>query len=326
MPRVDKKLIPSIENRLPQLAGNRTFRLGSKGAAIGALQDYLLKYGFLTPQPVQSVPRLQVRGTEVESVPHLQVRRTESVRLLDAYNSLASYAFSSLQHALDVPKGKFDQRTSVALSEMQRFHGLKSTGVLDGPTRKLLSQARFDHHPDIPLFAIAAAWDHTDLTYQFLNSSKKLTADQGRDVIRRAFQTWQNRSKLTFREVKPEEKADLKVRWATWDHGDGYPFDGPWGILAHGFFPPPRGDNPGDLHIDDDEDWFDSSTCSPDRKEADLVTVAAHEIGHCLGLDHSRDQDALMYSYYRGPLRDKANPSFARLGDDDIQGIKALYP
>jgi hypothetical protein len=44
-----------------------------------------------------------------------------------------------------------------------------------------------------------------------------------------------------------------------------------------------------------------------------------------LGLDHSRDQNTLMYSYYGGPRRDPNYPELARLGSDDIEGIHALY-
>lgn len=303
----------SAERRLTNLAPSVKLRLGAAGKGVAALQDYLSKYGYMDPS---------------SSEPSSSVRRTlsESRQMLIAYDALARRAFASTQYALDTTKGKFDVRTEGALKRLQEFHGLKPTGVVDKPTRKLLSQVRYDHHPDVALFVIATPWNHTDLSYQFLNSTSATLPDmQARAVIRRAFQTWQNASKLTFREIGSEKEADIKIKWARLDHGDGSPFDGLWGVLAHGFFPPGRGDNNGALHFDDDEHWFDSASCSYERKEADLLTIAAHEIGHCLGLDHSREHDALMYSYYGGPRRSAADPSLAKLGSDDTDAIKSLY-
>jgi Matrixin len=49
----------------------------------------------------------------------------------------------------------------------------------------------------------------------------------------------------------------------------------------------------------------------------DLVTVAAHEFGHALGLAHSDDPAALMYPFYSGPHR--------HLAADDSLGIQTIY-
>ncbi len=62
-----------------------------------------------------------------------------------------------------------------------------------------------------------------------------------------------------------------------------------------------------------------------DTGSIDVVTVAAHEIGHSLGLDHSQDRDGLMFPFYGGPRRDPADATLVRLAQDDLQGISALY-
>ena len=94
------------------------------------------------------------------------------------------------------------------------------------------------------------------------------------------------------------------------EHGDGDPFDGAGGTLAHAYFPVYGGD----AHFDDAEFWTINSA-----RGTNLFQVAAHEFGHSLGLSHSDVRSALMAPFYRG-----FDPAF-RLDADDIQGIQTLY-
>lgn len=122
---------------------------------------------------------------------------------------------------------------------------------------------------------------------------------------------------MAFIEVCNVNNADITILWAVGAHGDGGDFDGPGWELAHAFWPPPLGNPlPGDIHFDDDENWTDQIRLTTGQP-IDLVTVAAHEIGHSLGLNHTQVAGSLMVPNY--------TTSHRYLGYDDVAGIRSLY-
>ena len=211
----------------------------------------------------------------------------------------------------------FDDLVESALRKFQLQQGLEVTGVLDETTLNLMKQPRCGF-PDQPVTGDDGAvatfvaqgnrWTSNNVTYRFDNYTPDLSQADQRAAIRGAYDRWSAVTPLMFTETN--SGGDMRISWQSGDHGDGSPFDGASGILAHCFYPPPNGgDIAGDAHFDEAETWSVNTPPSG----IDLATVALHELGHGLGLAHSNVSSAVMYAYYGGPRRE--------LTDDDIQGI-----
>ncbi|XP_028977084.2 collagenase 3-like [Esox lucius] len=201
------------------------------------------------------------------------------------------------------------------VSEMQKFFGLKVTGSLDTETVTMMKKPRCGV-PDVHLGRFSTfdnlKWQTNQLTYRIENYTPDMSEAEVDDSLERALQVWAKVSPLRFTRIY-SGTADIMISFGSRDHGDFYPFDGPDGTLAHAFAP---GANiGGDAHFDDDEDFSFSS-----NRGYNLFLVAAHELGHSLGLSHSNDPGALMY-----PIYSYTDPRTFSLPRDDINGIQSIY-
>lgn len=148
-------------------------------------------------------------------------------------------------------------------------------------------------------------------TYNILKYSNQLKKQQIDKEIARAFAVWSQYTDLTFTR-KNLNKVDIDISFEKYAHGDGDPFDGPMGVLAHAGRTLKYNY---EIHFDDSEHWLDGDKYWGGKN---LFQVAVHEIGHILGLHHSNDPSSVMYSYY------VFNPYF-RLNSDDMRRIRALF-
>ena len=95
-------------------------------------------------------------------------------------------------------------------------------------------------------------WRVKDLTYKISKypSTKRLSKRDVDNEIKKALSVWSKHTDLNFIQ-KRSGKVHIDVRFEEGEHGDGDPFDGSGGTLAHAFFPVFGGD----AHFDDDEPW-----------------------------------------------------------------------
>uniref|UniRef100_A0A7G3AQ15 Putative matrix metalloproteinase-19 isoform x1 n=1 Tax=Lutzomyia longipalpis TaxID=7200 RepID=A0A7G3AQ15_LUTLO len=205
-----------------------------------------------------------------------------------------------------------------AIQDFQGFAGINVTGELDEETMELMSLPRcgvkdkvgFGTDSRSKRYALQGSrWKVKALTYRIAKYPKRLNKGDVDKEIAKAFSVWSEYTDLTFT-PKRTNPVHIEIRFEENEHGDGDPFDGPGGTLAHAYFPVYGGD----AHFDDAEYWTIGST-----RGTNLFQVAAHEFGHSLGLSHSDVRSALMAPFYRG-----YDPHF-RLDSDDVQGIQALY-
>ncbi|XP_067170088.1 matrix metalloproteinase-19 [Apteryx mantelli] len=222
--------------------------------------------------------------------------------------------FGYLQKPLERPTDDFSAaEIAEAMRAFQLALELPGTGRLDAATLEQMRRPRCGvedpFNQKTQKYTLLARWRKRHLTYRLQGAAEELGELGTRAALRAAFRYWAEAAPLSFREVR-HGRADIRFSF----HGIvsptcSQPFDGPGRVLAHAELP-----EDGAVHFDAAERWSEGT-----ERGANLRLVAAHELGHALGLGHSRHPAALMAPVYTG-----YRPRF-RLHADDLRGIQALY-
>ncbi|XP_040837322.1 matrix metalloproteinase-9 [Ochotona curzoniae] len=147
-----------------------------------------------------------------------------------------------------------NQAFPAALLRLQKQLALPQTGELDSATLDAMRAPRCGV-PDVGRFQTFEGdlkWHHHNITYWIQNYSEDLPRNVIDDAFARAFALWSAVTPLSFTRVYSRD-ADIVIQFGVAEHGDGYPFDGKDGLLAHAF--PPGPGIQGDAHFDDEELW-----------------------------------------------------------------------
>jgi peptidoglycan hydrolase-like protein with peptidoglycan-binding domain len=257
--------------------------LGARGDDVRRVQDYLKEFGYF---------------------PNAELART--------YSSWWPSVSSTPEEW-----GVYDELTGKAVRQLQTNFGLEATGVVDQATWSVLHTPRCavpdgiparNQHSKFAYNSNGQVWPDRTLTWKLINTDD-VTQAQAEAAISAAFATWAAQTSMTFTKVGATATADLSIRFQSID---GKPAERnklagalPW--------PSPA------LVFDTAETWSVAATTP--STAVDLQTVALHEIGHVLNLEHSSSAlggvEAAMYPTYDEQDR--------TLHSDDKTAISALY-
>jgi len=216
---------------------------------------------------------------------------------------------------------RLDNATSEALSKFQERFRLEKTGLFDENTRNQMELSRCGL-PDIRLgieFATTCCWDRRNLTFAFNNGTADIAGTAEFQAVRNAFQTWAAVIPFTFTEVRSNQNPDVLIDWRSANDPD---LSMAGNTTAHADYPPgcsvvvPQNTLPLPIHFDDSEStWAIGALPGAMHVES----VALHEIGHILGLQHSTVPGAVMWPTLN------ANTILQVLTQDDINGVQSCY-
>src|SRR5262249_13620921 len=177
--------------------------------------------------------------------------------------------------------------------------------------------------PQPGLITLSFQPDGTDLGGQSSNLISTFNADFGsasawQNAVLKAAQSWAQQANVNFAVVSDSGAVSGTGSYQQGDPGmgdiriGGFDF-GNSSNLGMAFMPP----SVNNYSVAGDVTFNTAQVFNINGLDYDLYTVALHELGHALGLNHSTSTSAIMYPIYQGVQYG--------LYSDDIAGIQSIY-
>ncbi len=231
---------------------------------------------------------------------------------------LQRFGYLDVPGATELSMGVTDEATSRALELFQEFFGIPRTGQFDEVTREVMARPRCGL-PDLSssvTFVSRCPWRQATLSFAFDIGTPDIAGNIELQAVTTAISTWQAVCPLTFIEVGSSENPNVLIGWRPPNDPD---LDMTGSVIAHADFPPDcsivTNTLPKPLHFDDEHRWSTTGATIA----LDVQSVALHEFGHILGLEHSTIASAVMFPTIGfGEIK-------RELTQDDRDGISNLY-
>ncbi|XP_031328440.1 collagenase 3-like [Photinus pyralis] len=242
----------------------------------------------------------------------------ENINLSIANNFLSKYGYMS-KVSEGASHAEFKPSVKKALKEFQEYYKLPTDEEFYDDTFAFIMRPRCGNEDILSSYSVAPyKWEKKTIYYYLAYSDYRALAR-----TKEAFQTWGRYANLKF--AYKTSGYDILITFQNLNHSMYLnphstcqrTLDGRGGELAHANFPT-RSQTPIEIHMDWGEAWYFEDSNIPPADSTSYYAVLVHEIGHALGLEHSKDEDAIMFPYITRGKHD--------LSADDIVGIRKLYP